>query len=124
MRPFVIFVLFLSLTRCAPCSEDKLAEAASPRGRYVAVTFVRNCGATSTYFYHVNIRESSKQFSPELSGTVTEGEVFGASNTKVDIMWENEETLIIDCPDCFVNQRIQLKSSLGDVKILYRPGKR
>jgi hypothetical protein len=58
-----------------------------------------------------------------MSGTVIEGEVFGVRNTKVSTRWEDEETLVIDCPDCFANQNIRLESSLGNIKIKYLPGK-
>ena len=47
------------------CGEDLILEKASQDGRYVAVLMSRNCGATTPYVAHINLRLASSQFKPD-----------------------------------------------------------
>jgi hypothetical protein len=59
------------------CGEEIKEEQRSPDGRYVAVLMERNCGATTRYVEHINIRPANRSFSTSFfAGTTTEGEIF------------------------------------------------
>ena len=59
------------------CREETIRELPPPDGRYVAVSMERNCGATTLYVEHINLRAASRKFSSDFfDATVKEGEVF------------------------------------------------
>jgi hypothetical protein len=59
-----------------PCGESTELEKTSPDARYVAVAFVRNCGATTGFVSHVNIRPKQVSFRVNKSGTIDDGCVY------------------------------------------------
>jgi len=60
------------------CGEELANEQMSPDRRYVAASFVRNCGATTDFVTHVNFRPVAAKFSPDFfGGTIDEGEIAG-----------------------------------------------
>jgi hypothetical protein len=59
------------------CGEEIKGEQRSPDGRYVAVLMERNCGATTRYVEHINLRRTDRKFSSGfLDGTIKDGEIF------------------------------------------------
>jgi hypothetical protein len=75
---FIAAVAFLSiagvirLTSAAfddVCGNDSVVETISPNGQLKAVTFRRNCGATTDYSTHVSILPASRKL-PNESGNV------------------------------------------------------
>lgn len=61
------------------CGEDLVTEKASPDGRYVASLMSRNCGATTKYVAHINLRLAGSRFHANFfDGTIKEGEVWGS----------------------------------------------
>jgi hypothetical protein len=53
------------------CGEEILQEQRSPDGRYVAVSMERNCGATTDYVQHINLRAADPKFSSDFfDGTI------------------------------------------------------
>lgn len=50
------FVFLAFLTRKL-CGEELIETVASPDGKYVAAILIRNCGATTDYVSHLNLRE-------------------------------------------------------------------
>jgi hypothetical protein len=82
------------------CGEDVIRELRSPDGHYVAVSMERNCGATTGYVEHVNLRAASKRFSSDFfDGTVKDGEVLvferSGDNTP-RFTWSGNKTLKIE----------------------------
>lgn len=62
------------------CGEELIMEKTSPDGRYVAALMRRNCGATTPYVAHINLRLANSQFHAEFfNGTITEAEVWRSS---------------------------------------------
>jgi hypothetical protein len=62
------------------CGEELVMEKPSPDGRYVAALMNRNCGATTPYAAHINLRLANSQFHAKFfDGTITEGEVWVSS---------------------------------------------
>lgn len=61
---------------CGMCGEEMIGESRSPEGSYVVRAYVRNCGATTGYVTHTNLRSRWSRFSTSWEGTVTVGEFF------------------------------------------------
>jgi hypothetical protein len=105
----IILVLVTLMAACdmEMCGEDKLREASSPNNKYVATVFVRSCGATEGFLYHVNILRSPAASSSR--GTNEEGEVLSTSEGRLNVSWRDEKTLIIDCEGCPANKNSEKK---------------
>ena len=122
MKRILLFLIILGTSSCSffrECSDQSLADVKSPDGRYVATLFARNCGATTSYLFHVNLRTDSKEFTPDFSGNIKEGEVFGIDSYRVLPVWKNATTLVIKCPDCPADQAVNWERSWKDITILY-----
>lgn len=66
------------------CNEDVVFEQTSPDGRYVAATMIRNCGATTQYVSHINVREAREKFRRGFfDGTVKDGEIITVATARV-----------------------------------------
>lgn len=58
-----------------------VGERQSPDGRYVAALMERNCGATTRYVEHINLRRADRKFSSGFfDGTIKDGEIFTLEN--------------------------------------------
>src|ERR1022692_401638 len=89
----------LTLIACIGCwpaiSHDEVARASSPDGRVDAVLFETNGGATTSFGYEV---ELGRKGSPRgkkvarLYGAVRNAQAYG-----VDLRWENDHSLVIEC---------------------------
>ncbi|MBI3946740.1 MAG: hypothetical protein HY321_12530 [Armatimonadetes bacterium] len=89
-----------------PCSETVKHADKSPDGRYTAVVFERDCGATTDYVMHVNLREGSRAFREERSGVIREGSVFvREGRCHIGIRWKDSRTLVVTAPKDDVFQR-------------------
>lgn len=95
-----IVLLILTLSGCSVCKEDLIEKVKSPDGRYVAAVFERNCGATSSIQYHVNLRSNWGWFTSEAEGNIEEGEVFFTQLGTIKVKWQNDKTLLIECAKC------------------------
>jgi len=103
------------------CGEETKQELRSPDGRYVAVWMERNCGATTLYFEHVNLRRAARNFwSDFFDGTVKEGEVFGfeqrGADSNLRITWSGNRTLKIENA---CDERTWKLAAWHDVSITY-----
>lgn len=124
-RCILLIVAALSVAGCGVCSEKKLAEERSPEGNYVAAVYERNCGATTDYVYHVNVRSWWSWFSTDYGGVTEDGQVFVTGKGKVNVVWKDEKTLLVECRDCPVDYEPKgWQRSWKDVSILYQPGQR
>lgn len=92
---FILMLTSVGIFRFT-CSETILAEKTSETKRYVATLFERNCGATTSFVYHVNLREKFYKYKVNDSGTVTDGSIFIMQKGKPkEILWQDENRLII-----------------------------
>ena len=103
------------------CGEEVMAQQPSPNGRYVAVLMERNCGATTRYVEHINLRRTDRKFSSSFfSGTINDGEVFTLENRSgggsVEFEWVGNLLKIHYPADEGVFKR---QSSWNDVEIAY-----
>jgi hypothetical protein len=64
-----------------PCGGQLIEEQRSPDGHYLAAVMERNCGATTRYVEHINLRRADRNFPSGLfDGTVKDGEIFTLEN--------------------------------------------
>jgi hypothetical protein len=75
------------------CGEEVIRSVPSPDGRFVATVYRRNCGATSDFATHVNLRRNSGAVKRD-GGVVHEGEVLTLGGTrKVKVTWLDSRRL-------------------------------
>ena len=87
---FALFIYFLWPSVDDLCANDNLAETVSPNGQLKAVTFRRDCGATTTYSTHVSILPVSRKLPNEA------GNVFAQSREPMVIVrWFDDHHLSI-----------------------------
>jgi len=83
------------------CAEENIGEAYSPDGRYLARAYVRNCGATTGFLTHANLRSRWKWFNTEWVGTIKDGQVFANSCwSKVNFVWKDNSDLELQYAKC------------------------
>src|SRR5712671_6938922 len=78
------------------CGEDEGAKSFSPDGKHLAKVFIRNCGATTGWLTHVNLRSRWSYFNTNWMGTITQGQVFAGDcwNT-IKLVWKDNSNLEI-----------------------------
>jgi hypothetical protein len=98
----VILSAPIIMSGCLPqlCTEKLVEESRSPDQRYTAAILLQNCGATTPFIYHVNLRPSMDSFSANSMGAVIEGQVFVARRKNIKLTWEDYKTLSIECFGC------------------------
>ena len=77
--------------------------------RYVASVFVRNCGATTDYALHVNLRPREVLYHVNSNGTVSDGCIFLPKHAGViSLDWRGTKYLVIqsDLDEAVVSKRI------------------
>ena len=124
MRKSAFTILLLGATTliaaCGVCEEKPLSEISSPNGDYVAAVYRRNCGATSRLLYHVNIRKRWSWFSSDDRGVIEDGQVFLTDVGRVNIVWKDNKTLLVDCDGCPTDSQPVMESSWKEVNISYQ----
>ena len=75
-------------------------EKASPDGHYVAVLMSRNCGATTRFVAHINLRLANSRFRANLfDGTIKDGEIWGSSKYSGErFCWSGSKRVEIGYP--------------------------
>ena len=85
------------------CGEEMGIEKTSPDGLYVAQVMVRNCGATTQYVGHINLRPATSKFHSDFwSGAIHQGEVFTSaeySGRGDRFCWSKPHKLSIGYPE-------------------------
>lgn len=99
----VSLYMFVSLLpwSCGLCDEENRGEEYSPNGKYLARIYRRNCGATTGFLMHVNLRSKRDYFNTVWAGRITQGQVFSIKcNTEVKLIWKNDTDLEIQYGLC------------------------
>ncbi len=94
-----LLIIALALTQlgCRVCGETIRTEVKSPDERYVATVFERNCGATTPYVTHVNLRESPEELRASSSGTVVDGEIYTVrGQPQLKLTWSSDSSISIE----------------------------
>lgn len=87
---------FRGMDAMSSCGESSKRQVASSSGEYVATLFERNCGATTGYVTHVNLRLASDTYRPDEHGSITDGQVLGAKGTpSIEMHWTDGTELIL-----------------------------
>jgi Family of unknown function (DUF5412) len=119
----LIIIAIMVMSGCtlyAECSEAIFDQAKSPDGKYVANLFQRNCGATTSLIYHVNLRKSSEQISYDSYGRVTDGQIFLIRNQVLSVTWRDEKTLVIKCNNCLTEDKPSIyQKTWENINILF-----
>ena len=102
------------------CGEEMATEQTAPDGRYAAAWMIRNCGATTSYVNHVNLRLADSAFHADFfNGTITDGEILsgGKYTGRIRFCWAGARRLNIEYPE---PERESLKQrAWRDVEITY-----
>ena len=112
-------MLSLSNWGCELCVDELKVEFKSPEGRYVAAVFERNCGATTEYITHLNLREARGKFKADSNGVISEGEVCTIEGlAEIKVTWLSETLILIEMSG--VEQVSAKEKSWKDVTISYK----
>ena len=96
------------------CDDTVKGSLTSPDGKCIATVYERDCGATTDFTTHVNLRTTSAGF--EGGKNV----VFVAKGKHtVAIEWQNDVTLRVECTDCAENEIYASTASWKNVAISY-----
>ncbi len=97
--PFLSFFVSVSALAYVGCSllfsRDEVARVSSPDGRVDAFLFETNGGATTSFGYEVELGSKHswrRKNAARLYGAVRNAQAYG-----VDLRWENDHTLVIEC---------------------------
>lgn len=105
---------FGSLSGCKLCGTKTLEEIVSPDGKRIAAMVTRDCGAMTSEYIAVNIRDIGEQ---DLDG---DKDVFVIRRLHtVTISWERNDQLAIDCVSCDLSKAEKKLKRLGPVEITY-----
>ena len=121
----LIFILsVLAISGCGmTCKEKIIRQIKSPNGRYVAVIFERDCGATDSLQYHVNLRRTWGWFWSEPEGNTRDGQVFLTESGEIKVEWKDNHNMYIECSECKDADHSKIcTSSWKDVSIVCKVG--
>jgi hypothetical protein len=60
----------MAVTGCGMCGEDVMTTQVAPGGKHAITTYVRNCGATTSYVTHANLHLAQRSPFPSWNGAV------------------------------------------------------
>ena len=101
-----------------PCAETLACSLRSPDGAYVASVFTRDCGATTAYVTHVNLRESDRSFGVDWKGVIADGCVLVRNQeAPIVLLWRGPRHLIVRCS---LDEVFERRTRWRDVSISYQ----
>ncbi len=105
---FVKCFWLLLLAGCGLCRETTVQELTSPDGKYVATAWIRDCGATTPYNVHVDVR-------PVGQARNRVGNVYhGRLGNRASLAWITSTNLVITSSCMEVKRHI---TNLSGIKI-------
>lgn len=117
MAKFIAFGMLAVLTfllGCNPCKEEVWSSIPSPDRQRVAVTVMRDCGATTGEVLSVNIRPAgSSKLSAENNALVVK------HSYAISASWKDASTLAIECHECVAKEITAKRDNVGPVHIIY-----
>lgn len=112
---------FIRLITADTCGEKLLLERSSVSKQNTASVFRRNCGGTTRYSTHVNLRPASKQFLKDEYGAIKDGQVFHYEGVgDIAVQWLDDSTLQISCNDCETKKTRLQQSDWNGIRILHK----
>ena len=118
-RPVILLLGgVLVLSSCSDmCRNETVSESVSPDGRYRAVVFTRDCGATTDYSTQVSILPASSDTPPRGIGNT-----FVCAGGDVGVDWTSGGGLMIHCPS--QTRVFKSKTRVRGVDVTYDTGLR
>jgi hypothetical protein len=117
MRFFIVSVLLaeLGLTLgCRPCKEEIWGTSASPDGKWIAVTVMRDCGATTSEVDSVNVHAAGEiKLQQQNNALVLK---FGKT---AGVSWKDNHTLALECHECAASDILAKVDKVGPIRITY-----
>lgn len=90
---YVILSLLILSSACSTCGNDPLHAEKSPNGKYVAIAFLRECGAPAGFSTQVSIVETPGKLPNE------PGNIFVvAGKHPARVHWQSDRKLIVEIP--------------------------
>jgi hypothetical protein len=114
VKPLAIAIILLNLCSCMPdpCANAQVSETISPDGKLKAVTFRRDCGATTKETVQVSVLPAKKRLPNEA------GNVFVASGEPLIVVrWISDRHLSISGGG--VSGAFKADKSFGDIEVTY-----
>ncbi len=106
--------VLIFLLGCNPCKEEIWSSVASPDGRWLAVTVMRDCGATTGEILSVNVRPAdNKNLSQENNALVIK------HGYAISTSWKDATTLKIECSECVAKEIATKQDHVGPIHIQY-----
>lgn len=96
------------------CKSNPRTEKRSPDSKYTATIYERDCGATTDFSTVVNLRESSVKFKGDDLGVV-----IVKGQHRIDLVWEGNSTLRLQCHDCRSDEIFKQEGTWKDVEIFF-----
>lgn len=118
---FLIVLAVASLDGCTlpfsdRCDDQIQTHADSPKGKYEATVFVRNCGATTDYSSIINLRETSSRFNADADDNT----IFVVKGRpRIGIEWITTDHVRVSCSACSQENIFKQVQSWKDVKVSY-----
>jgi hypothetical protein len=112
----------LLLVSCGLCTDEKLAEATSPNGDWLAEVFVRDCGATTDFATSVLLRYKTERSKPDAS----DRSVLSLYHLRggVRLHWLSDKKLQIECACSrdMVRKTVRVYDQSVDISIVNTSG--
>lgn len=87
---------FAGIDALSLCDEQIEQEVISPSNKYVAALIIRNCGATTNYVTHINLRHVGESIPVGTEGVVSLGEVLLMDGQpQIKMFWRDDVHLEI-----------------------------
>jgi hypothetical protein len=105
------------------CENESLTEAASPDGKFKAIVFQRDCGATTGFSTQVSVVESSAAVGQSAGNVFTSDTNHGAAPSGlgggpvVKVHWHSPDTLVVSHHTAA--RVFTAESQVGSVKVHY-----
>lgn len=117
MRLVVLSILLFGvglILGCSPCKQEIWATSTSQDGKWVAVTVMRDCGATTSEVVSVNVHVAgeSKLLQKNNALVLKHGKTAAVS-------WKDNHTLALECHDCAGSDIIAKADRIGQISIAY-----
>jgi hypothetical protein len=115
MKVSIFFGIVFSLFVCSSCTtfNDIKEIKPSPDGKFAAIAFIRNGGATTGYSPQISILKNNEKL-----GNKTGNIFIGAKSRYISVYWKNNSTLVVqyNSPEDYIYKRVD---KFHSIKIKY-----
>jgi len=108
----LLSVVLVVLLGCHLCDETELERTISPDGKWVAVTIMRDCGATTSEVVSIDVRPIAE------SSARQENIVMLVKHEQIpDVEWLSNSVISVNCPHCPSTDIIEKKVKVGSITV-------